>query len=56
MKYEIMMKPQWVYKVADLAPIHFRKQSATDGTKPDLNMGETSVWRHDSGPNLQPCK
>ena len=28
---------------------------ATDGTKPDLNIGETRVWRLDSGPNLQPC-
>ena len=38
----------------DLSPIHFRKQSVTDGTKPDLNIGETRVWRLDSGPNLQP--
>ena len=40
-------------KVADLSPIHFRKQAATDGTKLDLNIGETRVWRLDSGPNLQ---
>ena len=26
-------------EVADLSPIHFRKQSATDGTKLDLNIG-----------------
>ncbi len=32
-------------KVADLSLIHFRKQSATDGTKPDLTIGETRVWR-----------
>ena len=41
-------------KVADLSPIYFRKQSATDGTKKDLNIRETRVWRLDSGPNLQP--
>ena len=41
-------------KVADLSPIHFRKRSATDGTKLDLIIGETRVWRRDSGPNLQP--
>ena len=42
-------------KVADLSSKNiFRKQSATDGTKPDLNIGETRVWRLDSGPNLQP--
>ena len=27
---------------------------ATDDTKPDLNIGETRVWRFDSGLNLQP--
>ena len=27
--------------------IHFRKQSATDGTKLDLNIGETRLWRLD---------
>ena len=32
-------------KVADLSPLHFRKQAATDGTKLDLNIGETRVWR-----------
>ena len=42
----------YIFKIADLSPIHFRKQSATDGTKPDLNIGETKVWRLDSGPNL----
>ena len=26
-------------KVADLSPLHFRKQSATDGTKLDLKIG-----------------
>ena len=26
-------------KVADLSPIHFWKQSATDGAKKDLNIG-----------------
>ena len=26
---------------------HFQKQAATDGTKPDLNIGETRVWRLD---------
>ena len=45
----------YLYKVADLSSRHFRKQSATDGTKPDLNIGETRVWPLDSGPNLQPC-
>ena len=35
---------------------HVRKQSATDGFSGDLNIGETRVWRLDSGPNLQPCK
>ena len=39
-----------------MSAIHFRKQAATDGTKLDLNIGETRVWRLDSGPNLQPCK
>ena len=34
--------------------IEFRKHSATDGTELDLNIGETRVWRLDSGPNLQP--
>ena len=43
-------------RVANLSPEkHFRKQAATDGTKPDINIGETRVWRLDSGPNLQPC-
>ena len=32
------------YEVADLSPIHLRKQTATDGTKLDLNIGETRVW------------
>ena len=32
---------------------HFRKQTATDGTKLDLNVGETTrVWRRKNGPNL----
>ena len=34
-------------KYTDLSPIHFWKQSATDGTKLDLNIGETRVWRLD---------
>ena len=34
-------------KVADLSPIHLRKLSATDGTKLDLNIGESIVWRLD---------
>ena len=38
-------------EVADLSQ-HFRKQAATDGR--DLNVGETRVWRLDSGSNLQP--
>ena len=35
----------YIPKVADLSPIHFRKQTnkAKDGTKPDLNIGETRV-------------
>ena len=33
-------------------PSTFQKHSATDGR--DLNIGETRVWRLDSGPNLQP--
>ena len=43
-------------KVADLSPknIFGNKQSATDGTTMDLNIGETRVWRLDSRPNLQP--
>ena len=28
-------------RFANLSPIHFQKQAATDGTKQDLNMGET---------------
>ena len=36
-------------KVADLSPIHFRKQSARDGFSGDLNIGEARVWRLDSG-------
>ncbi len=44
-------------KVADLSPRHFRKQSATDGTKLDINIGDTRVWRLGFfGPNLQPWK
>ena len=35
------------------SPIHFRKLSATDGTKPDLNIGETRLWRLDSRLSLQ---
>ena len=32
-------------------PYTFSETSnATDGTKPDLNIGETRVWRLDSGP------
>ena len=43
-------------EVADLSPKNiFRKQSATDGFSGYLNIGETRVWRLDSGPNLQPC-
>ena len=41
------MGVRYVYKVANLPPIHFRKQSATDGTI-------RRIWRLDSGPNLQP--
>ena len=33
--------------------IHFRTHSATDGIKLDLNIGQTRVWRLDSGSNLQ---
>ena len=33
----------------------FGNKAARDGTTPDLNIGETRVWRLDSGPNLQPC-
>ena len=45
------------FEVADLSPknIFGNKQAATDGTDWDLNIGETRVWRLDSGPNLQPC-
>ena len=47
------------FKVADLSPKNiFGNKAATDGTKLDLNrvfsIGETRVWRLDSGPNLQP--
>ena len=31
-------------KVADLSPIHFRKQSATDNTKLDLYILVSRVW------------
>ena len=41
-----------IYKVADLSPIPFQKQAATD--EMELNIDETSVWRLDSRPNLQP--
>ena len=34
-----------ITKIADLSPIHFRKQAATDGTKLDINIGDTRVWR-----------
>ena len=37
-------------KVADLSPIDFRKQAATDGSKYWLKPG----FGFDSGPNLQP--
>ena len=47
------------FKVVDLCPKNiFGNYAATDGTKLDLNrvfsIGETRVWRLDSGPNLQP--
>ena len=32
-----------------------QNDSATDGTYTDLNIGETSLWRLGSGPNLPPC-
>ena len=54
-RFPFQMAFSWlINKVADLSPIHFRKQSATDGTKLDLKIGETRVWRIDSGSNLQP--
>ncbi len=31
------------FTVADLSPIHFGKQSATHGTKPDLNIGNQGL-------------
>ena len=31
----------YLFKVANLSPIHFRKLSATDGTKLDLNIGDS---------------
>lgn len=49
-----LLKLWWLWcvlfiKVADVSPIHFRNQAATDGTKPkDLNIGETPrVWRRE---------
>ena len=64
----IWTKPPWNYvpavnlqgctpfiKVAYLSPLYIFGNKATDGTKLDLNIGDTRVWRLDSGPNLQPC-
>ena len=42
-------------KVAYLSPLYIFGNKATDGTKLDLNIGDSRVWRLDSGPNLQPC-
>ena len=33
---------------------HFLGTQPQDGISTDLNIGETRVWRLDSGPNLQP--
>ena len=38
--------PDWI---ADLSP-----KTDSDDIKLDVNIGETRVWRLDSGPNLQP--
>ena len=43
-------------KVADLSPIHFRKESRHRWYHPpDLNIVFLGFWRLDSGSNLQPC-
>lgn len=44
-------------KVADVSPKkHVRNLSTTDGTKPDLNIVETRLWRLDSEPkSIQLC-
>ena len=48
----VWRKSELIRLVADLSPINiFRIKAATDDTKPDLNIGETRVWRLD----LQPC-
>ena len=45
------------FKVADLSPIHFRKLSATDGTKLDLNIGVSpGVWLCIYNPEVDPSK
>ena len=45
-----------MFKVADLSPVHFRKQTATDGTKLDLNIGfhQGLAALIQGPPNLQP--
>ena len=45
------------FKVADLSPIHFRKLSATDGTKLDLDIGVSpGVWLCIYKPAVDPSK
>ena len=55
---EVSVKSPWEVKVADLSPIYTCSETnkATDGTKLDLNIGETRVWWLDSGLDLQPWK
>lgn len=46
-----------IYQGLQLCPPQKKcgNKAATDGTKPNLNISETTIWRVVSGPNLQPC-
>ena len=51
--YRSVVKYQTVkHKVADLSPKHLGKQSATNDTKLDVNIGVAPGFGVDSGPNL----
>ncbi len=43
------------FEVADLSPLDFWETIRHKWYLGILNIGETRVWRIDSGPNLQPC-
>ena len=46
---------KWSFKVADLSPKNIFGNYPPQMVPTNLNIGETRVWRLDSGPNLQPC-